>query len=167
MTNSPAPLAIRHIDHTRLHALEARAELIVAQPHEEGPAAQNGYRDPTPRIEPPQHNDVRSPLWVVAIGTVCLAAVPLAFADSVVAEHQSCPVSTSQAHSLADRLYEQGSYQPAGECYLAAGDYDRANRAFAKAVGPASTATARQLTQQGEQAKTMLHNVQIAFASHH
>jgi hypothetical protein len=65
--------------------------------------------------------------------SLLLAAAPLAFADPVVGEHQSCPVSTAQAHSLADRLYEQGSYQPAGACYLAAGDYDRANRAFVKA----------------------------------
>ena len=99
--------------------------------------------------------------------SLLLAAAPFAFADPAIEAHQSCPVSTAEAHSLADRLYEQGSYQLAGECYLAAGDNDRANRAFVKAVGPASTATARQLTEQGEQAKTMLHNVQIAFTSHH
>jgi len=99
--------------------------------------------------------------------SLLLVAAPLAFAEPAIEEHQSCPVSTAEAHSLADRLYEQGSYQVAGECYLAAGDYDRANRAFVKAVGPVSTATARQLTEQGEQAKTMLHSVQIAFTSHH
>jgi hypothetical protein len=96
-----------------------------------------------------------------------LAAAPLAFADPAIEEHHTCPVSAAQAHSLADRLYEQGSYQLAGECYLAARDYDRANHAFVKAVGPASTATARQLTELGEQAKTMLRNVQSAFTSHH
>jgi hypothetical protein len=74
MTSSPAPLPIPHIDHARLHALAAPAEHTVAQLHEEEAAAQNGYRDPTPRIEPPQHNDFRSPLWVVAIGTACLLA---------------------------------------------------------------------------------------------
>ena len=99
--------------------------------------------------------------------SLLLAAAPLAFADPAIEEHHSCPVSAAQAHSLADRLYEQGGYQQAGECYLAAGDNDRANRAFVKAVGPASTAAARQLTEQGQQAKTMLRKVQIAFTSHH
>ena len=96
-----------------------------------------------------------------------LAAAPLALADPALEQHQGCPVSAEEAHSLADGLYEQGSYQAAGACYLAAGDYDRANRAFVKAVGPASTATSRQLSDQGAQAKTMLHNLQLAFSSHH
>jgi hypothetical protein len=103
----------------------------------------------------------------ISVLSLLLAAAPLAFADPAIEEHHTCPVSAAQAHSLADRLYEQGSYQLAGECYLAAGDNERANRAFVKAVGPASTATARQLTEQGEQAKTMLRKVQIAFTSHH
>ena len=99
--------------------------------------------------------------------SLLLAAIPLALADPAPEGHQSCPVSAEEAHSVADGLFEQGSYQAAGACYLAAGDYDRANRAFVKAVGPASTATARQLSDQGAQAKTMLHNLQLAFSSHH
>ena len=96
-----------------------------------------------------------------------LAAAPLALADPALEEHQGCVVATEEAHSLADRLFDQGSYQAAGACYLAAGDYDRANRAFVKAVGPASAATAHQLSDQGAQAKTMLHSLQLAFSSHH
>jgi hypothetical protein len=100
--------------------------------------------------------------------SLLLAGVPLALADPAIEEHQGCPVvSIEEAHSLADRLYEQRSYRQAGACYLTAGDYDRANRAFVKAVGPASAVTARQLSDQGEQAKTMLHNLQLAFSSHH
>ncbi len=99
--------------------------------------------------------------------SLLLAGVP-ALADPAIEDHQGCPVvSIEEAHSLADRLYEQHSYRQAGACYLAAGDYDRANRAFLKAVGPASAVTARQLSGQGEQAKTMLHNLQLAFSSHH
>ena len=99
--------------------------------------------------------------------SLLLAGAPLALADPVIEEHQGCPVvSIEEAHSLADSLYEQRSYQQAGACYLAAGDNDRANRAFVKAVGPASAVTARQLSGQGEQAKTMLHNLQVAFSSH-
>lgn len=105
-------------------------------------------------------------LLIVALGLL-MGAAPLARADPAHEEHQSCPVASEEAHSLADRLFEEGSYQAAGACYLAAGDYDRANRAFVKAVGPASAATARQLSDQGTQAKTMLHNLQLAFAPHH
>jgi hypothetical protein len=99
--------------------------------------------------------------------SLLLAAAPLALADPALEQHQGCPVSAEEAHSLADGLFEQGSYQAAGACYLAAGDYDRANRAFVKALGPASAATERQLSDQGAQAKTMLHNLQVAFSSHH
>jgi hypothetical protein len=99
--------------------------------------------------------------------SLLLAAAPLALAAPATEEHEGCPVSTGEAHSLGDRLFEQGSYQAAGECYLAAGDYDRANHAFVKAVGPTSAATARQLSDQGEQAKTMLRKLQLAFRSQH
>lgn len=100
--------------------------------------------------------------------SLLLAGVSLARADPAIEDHQGCPVvSIEEAHSLADRLYEQHSYRQAGACYLAAGDYDRANRAFVKAVGPSSAVTARQLSDQGERSKTILRNLQLAFSSHH
>jgi hypothetical protein len=99
--------------------------------------------------------------------SLLLAAALLAHAAPATAEHEGCPVSREEAHSLGDRLFEQRSYQAAGECYLAAGDYDRANRAFVKAVGPASSSTASQLSDQGERAKTMLRKLQGAFRSQH
>lgn len=99
--------------------------------------------------------------------SLLLATAPLALAAPATEEHEVCPVSTEEAHSLGDRLFEQHSYQAAGECYLAAGDYDRANHAFVRAVGPASAATARQLSDQGEQAKTMVRRLQLAFRSQH
>ena len=105
-------------------------------------------------------------LSIMGLGLL-LAAAPLVLADPAIEERQGCPVASEQSHSLADRLSQQGSYQAAGACYLAAGDYDRANRAFVKAVGPVSASTARQLSDQGEQAKTLLHNLQLAVASHH
>jgi len=97
--------------------------------------------------------------------SLLLAAAPLALGAPATEEREGCPVSMEEAHSLGDRLFEQRSYQAAGECYLAAGDYDRANRAFVKAVGPAMAATARQLSDQGAQAKTMLLKLQGAFRS--
>jgi hypothetical protein len=96
-----------------------------------------------------------------------LAAAPPSPAAPATEEREGCPVSMEEAYSLGDRLFEQGSYQAAGECYLAAGDYDRANRAFVKAVGPAGAATASQLSGQREQVKTMLRKLQDAFRSQH
>jgi len=99
--------------------------------------------------------------------SVSLAAAQLAIAAPATEEHKGCPVSTPEAHLLGDRLFEEGSYQAAGECYLAAGDYDRANRAFVKAVGPASATMARQMSEQGEQAKRLLHNLRVAVRPQH
>ena len=99
--------------------------------------------------------------------SLLLAAAPLALAEPAIEGQQGCPAASKEAHSLGDRFFEQGSYRAAGACYLAAGDYARANSAFVKDVEPASAATARQLSDQGQQAKTMLRNFQVAFSSHH
>ena len=99
--------------------------------------------------------------------SLLLVAARLALAAPGTEDREGCPVSTEEARSLGDSLFEQGSYQAAGECYLAARDYDRANRAFVKAVGPASASTASQLSDQGELAKSMLRKLQGAFRSQH
>lgn len=93
-----------------------------------------------------------------------LAAAPLALADPVFEGQAHCPVSTQeQARWLGDQLFEQGAYQRAGECYQAAGEYTLANRAFVKAVDPESAVTARQLSDQRDQAKALLRKVQQAW----
>ena len=97
-----------------------------------------------------------------------LAGAPLARADTVVEAHQDCAVSgQQQARQLGDVLFDQGAYQRAGECYEVAGEYALADRAFLKAVGPESAATARQLSGQRDSAKALLHKVQQAFHSDH
>ena len=96
--------------------------------------------------------------------SLLLTATQVARADPEQEEHLRCPVSTrEQARSQGDLLFEQGAYRRAGECYQAAGEYALANRAFFKAVGPESAATARLLSDQRDQAKAMLRNAQQAF----
>jgi hypothetical protein len=91
-----------------------------------------------------------------------------ALADPVPETHAPCPVTTQEdARTLGDSLYEQGAYQNAGECYQAAGEYGLANRAFVKAVGPQSTVTAGQLSEQRDRAKMMLRKVELAFRTEH
>jgi tetratricopeptide (TPR) repeat protein len=106
-------------------------------------------------------------LRIVGLGLL-LTAAPLALADATPEERAGCPVaSQEQSRNLGELLFEQGDYQRAGECYQAAGEYTLANRAFLRAVGPESAATARQLSDQRDQAKTMLHKVQQAFRGAH
>src|SRR5580704_16675990 len=64
-----------------------------------------------------------------AKGSGLIGLVLLAVARAVAAD--TCPASDPKdALQLADRLFGQGSYRLAGECYRYSGRYDRANRAF-------------------------------------
>jgi hypothetical protein len=104
---------------------------------------------------------------LVGLGLLLITA-SVALADPVPEAHAPCPVTArEEARRLGDSLFEQGAYQSAGECYQAAGEYGLANRAFVKAVGPQSEVTASQLSEQRDQAKTMLRKVQLAFQSKH
>jgi hypothetical protein len=97
-----------------------------------------------------------------------LITAPLALADPLPEGQAPCPVTTQeQARTLADTLFEQGAYQRAAECYQAAGELALANRAYVRAVEPRSAETARQLSDQRDQAKTMLRKVELAFHSGH
>jgi hypothetical protein len=99
---------------------------------------------------------------------VLLIISPLAVADPVLEGQTPCLITTrEQARSMADALFEQGNYQGAGICYQAAQEYALANRAFMKALEPQSKLTARQLSEQRDQAKLLLHKAQLAFRAEH
>jgi len=104
---------------------------------------------------------------LIGLGLLLITA-SVALADPVPEARASCPVTAQEeARKLGDSLYEQGAYQSAGECYQAAGEYDLANRAFVKAVGPQSAATASQLSGQRDQAKMMLRKIELTFHHEH
>ena len=106
-------------------------------------------------------------LFIVAVCFLLMVA-PTAFADETPQAQAACSVTTvEQARNLADTLFEQGDYQNAGVCYQAAQEYALANRAFMKALEPQGEATERQLSEQRDQARTLLHKVQLAFRSGH
>jgi hypothetical protein len=97
-----------------------------------------------------------------------LAATRLVFADPAPNNAKSCVAASPQeATALADRLYEGGQYQRAGECYDAAGDSTRAQRAFLRAAGPSAEAAARGLKDESHTAKALFAQVQQAFRSNH
>lgn len=54
-------------------------------------------------------------------------------------------VSAERARSLADKASQDGAYQRAGECYLAAGEHALANQAFVRASAQAGGDTSRRL----------------------
>jgi hypothetical protein len=104
---------------------------------------------------------------LIALGLLLMSA-SVARADPVPEGLASCPVTAKEeARKLGDSLYEQGAYQKAGACYQAAGEYDLANRAFVRAVGPQSTATASQLSGQRDQAKMLARRIELTFHSGH
>jgi hypothetical protein len=99
---------------------------------------------------------------------LALAAGSLAVADELPDGHSACPVSSAeQARTAGDLLFEQGAYQRAANCYQAAREYALADRAFLKALEPASAATARRVSEQSEQTKTMWRGVARAFRADH
>lgn len=105
-------------------------------------------------------------IGVLALGL--FAASRVAMADPTAAESRSCAVATAQeARVLADRLYERGEYQRAGECYQAGGDMTHANLAFLQAAGPAGKDTARGLKTQSDAAKALFASVGQAFRKNH
>jgi hypothetical protein len=107
-------------------------------------------------------------LQVIALA-VCLGASSLALADPAAEDDPRCVVSTSQdqARSLGDTLYQQGAYQRAGECYQTAGETERANLAFTKAVGPASALTAQRASDQADKAKAVVQRYKLALHLQH
>jgi hypothetical protein len=104
---------------------------------------------------------------LIGLGLLLITA-SVALADPLPEAHVPCAVTTQEeARKLGDSLYEQGAYRSAGECYQVAGEYGLANRAFVKAVAPQSAVTANQLSEQRDQAKTMLRKVELAFHAEH
>ena len=93
---------------------------------------------------------------LMTLGLVCLAATHVALADPATETARTCEVSgPGEARQLADQLYERGDYQRAGACYDLAGDPVRAQRAYVKAAGPSTEATARRAKEQGNTASAM------------
>ena len=105
---------------------------------------------------------------LIILALVGLAATHIALADPASEAAHACEVSgPREARQLADQLYERGEYQRAGECYDLAGDPLRAQRAYLKAAGPSTEASARRLKEQGNTASAIFGQVQQAFRGTH
>ena len=116
-----------------------------------------------------RHRSVFSRSWLRAAGIGLLTSARLAFADPAPDAVQTAPPSNTghscvassaeQARSLGNVLFERGAYQNAGECYIAAGDYTRANLAFLKAAMPESATAARDFAETRNAAKAEFQRI--------
>ena len=138
----------------------------------QGQALAGGPQAILATLQPALKSDVRSRMsrkWIPILLMAGLAGFArLALADPIPDRPHSCEAAQPQeAKALADSLYEKGEYQHAGECYDAAGDLMRAQRAYLKAVGPNSESAARGLKADSSAAKALFTQVQQAFRTSH
>jgi hypothetical protein len=121
-----------------------------------------------------RHRSGRSVQGLLVLGIALFASAQVAWADPAavtgesparpaeIAERPCAALSAEQAKSLGNTLFDRGAYQRAGECYAVAGDYGRANLAFLKAAGTQGANSARQLTEDRDQAKGQLEKMRQA-----
>src|SRR4029077_834306 len=77
-----------------------------------------------------------------------------------------CIATTPQrAREIAEQAWQDGSYQRAGECYLAAGEPAMADRAFLKAVPPQAAVTSQRVAENGDQVKAQIRRWNQALRS--
>jgi hypothetical protein len=98
-----------------------------------------------------QGEDLRSyPPSTMNTSEAAVAVVP------PTAELRCTATSPQHALEVADQAWQDGSYQLAGECYLAAGEPARADRAFLKAVAPQAALSSQRLAENREAVKTQI-----------
>jgi hypothetical protein len=113
-------------------------------------------------------------LALMSIGSFALADVPrtdsvVAASETVVVEGAAegawnCTEATAErARWLADKAFQDGAYQRAGECYVAAGEHALANQAFAKASAQASVDTSHRLAANLNDVKAQARQMKQAF----
>ena len=101
-------------------------------------------------------------LLLLGIGGAALADVQ----DTVVVvgDPLSCSDATPErARMLADKASQEGAYQRAGECYLAAGQRNLADQAFVKASAQSKEDTSRRLASNLNDMKAQARQMKQAF----
>ena len=67
------------------------------------------------------------------------------------------------ARGLAEKAWQDGAYQRAGECYIVAGDHALANEAFVRASAQSSGDTSRRLASNLNDVKAQARQMKQAF----
>lgn len=108
----------------------------------------------------------------ILIGLALLGMGSMAVADVqetvvVVGDAQSemnCSEATPErARVLADKASQDGAYQRAGECYLAAGQHNLADQAFVRASAQSKDDTSRRLASNLNDVKAQARQMKLAF----
>jgi hypothetical protein len=107
------------------------------------------------------------------IGAVALAAAVPTFADelsevTVTATRTSIEcagLSADEARRMAQQAARDGDHRKAAECFRAAGDHARADRALMRASADSGAAASRQLSANVDTAKEQARRLRAAFAS--
>jgi hypothetical protein len=111
------------------------------------------------------------------VGLALLCAASFALADAPKTDSPATPetvvvlgtnwncseLSAERARSIADKASQDGAYQRAGECYLAAGEHALANEAFVKASAQTSEDTSRRLAANLSDVKAQARQMKQAF----
>jgi hypothetical protein len=106
---------------------------------------------------------------VLVLSVLAMAgAMTPAFAQeqevTVTASRLSCEgMSANDSSKLAREAEKKGFYQEASDCFVAAGEYNRAHRASAKAAGEAATVAKRNALTAASSARSQMARIKAAF----
>ena len=110
---------------------------------------------------------LKSVLALFAVVTFAGAVAPAVAQEqevTVTASRLPCEgVSASESSKLAREAEKKGSYQEASDCFVAAGEYNRAHRASARAAGEAAAVAKRNASTAAASAKSQMARMRAAF----
>jgi hypothetical protein len=101
---------------------------------------------------------------VVALAGVVAPATAQEQEVTVTASRLTCEgISASESSKLAREAEKKGSYQEASDCFVAAGEYNRAHKASARAAGEAAAVAKRNASTAAASAKSQMARMRAAF----
>ena len=106
--------------------------------------------------------------FVTAVGLLGLLISSSAWGADRATMQGSCEARTPvEAKVLAQQLVKQSDFEHAGDCFVAAGEYELANEAFMKATRPAYRAAEDDSSKLKEQTLDQIRRAQAAWRRHH
>jgi hypothetical protein len=101
---------------------------------------------------------------VLAVAGVVTPAFAQEQEVTVTASRLACEgMSANDSSRLAREAEKKGSYQEASDCFIAAGEYNRAHRASARAAGEAASVAKRNASTAASSAKSQFARMKAAF----
>jgi hypothetical protein len=128
-------------------------------------------------VQPPflQHRARTGADHMVSFKQVLVLSAVLAFAGmtpafaqeevvTVTASRLGCEgMSVKESSKLAREAENKGAYQEASDCFMAAGEFNRAHRASARAAAEAASIAKRNATTAASSARSQMARIKAAF----